>query len=35
MVIKLPGLRIYAYGLFAIVVVYKVGVLNPQETTFK
>ena len=33
MVIKLPGLRMDAYGGFAIVVVYKVGVSNTQETT--
>lgn len=34
MVIQLPGLRMDAYGVFAIVVVYKVGVFNAQETTF-
>ncbi|KZR66469.1 hypothetical protein PMIT1327_00490 [Prochlorococcus marinus str. MIT 1327] len=34
MVITLPGLRMDSYGVFAIVVVYKVGVFNTQETMF-
>ncbi len=34
MVVTLPGLRMDSYGVFAIVVVYKVGVSNTQETTF-
>ena len=34
MVVTLPALRMDTYGVVAIVVVYKVGVFNTQETTF-
>ena len=34
MVFKLPGLRLDAYGVFSFMVVYKVDVFNPEETTF-
>lgn len=33
MVVKLPGLRMDVYGVFATVVVYKLVVLNTQEAT--
>ena len=34
MVITLPGMRMDSHAVLAIVVVYKVGVFNTQETTF-